>query len=340
MFHKANLLLANCTPVFKIDSNIIKGLYKACSKSPLAFRFRGTKVVKEDGQTTIIAWQRNVSILQKMDVSLPTVITIFLDNNNNNIKKIVLNPEFTGSQGITCSHKYIQRLLDEKLTGQKFEIQNKNIVSTKNIHCLHTEEVLFGALSLLQQYKDSKAKEYDESETTEIFKDNNIHYCTGLQCFSNGIELHWQVAIKDFEKSVILQQDGRVKSCSNLLVEFTFSYCGEDNQVSQIVIDADTNQQFSTLLTKYFFKCWKQVRDSLELKGMDSYYHTNLYPSSMMALVLQTLGIGIFENNYVYVHHMISNLQRVNGRPLCIGVIKNFDEASQYFPEFNPIDLY
>jgi hypothetical protein len=92
-------------------------------------------------------------------------------------------------------------------------------------------------------------------------------------------------------------------------------------------------------LSKFLFKCIQQLKQQLCPEQKIRIFNTNLYPQAYIGMLIQSIAIRLFNNNYNYIMHALTALQRSGNRPLCVGAITNQDEAKQYFPKYSFADL-
>jgi hypothetical protein len=95
----------------------------------------------------------------------------------------------------------------------------------------------------------------------------------------------------------------------------------------------------STGFQKMLLRCGANVHAALGFDLRETAYFTNLNPQAFIGLLTQMLAVRYFGNNYHYIMHVLSGLQRHGNIPLCIGSSLSPAEAKRYFPEFSPGDL-
>ena len=61
-------------------------------------------------------------------------------------------------------------------------------------------------------------------------------------------------------------------------------------------------------LTRFALKCWKSLNDKIGLKR--GLYNNNILPVSIVGLIVQSVGIVDFSDNYNYIQHLLAALQR------------------------------
>ncbi|PID59162.1 hypothetical protein CSB45_01815 [candidate division KSB3 bacterium] len=331
-------LIPHRCPLDKIADRVTKSRYRALGKTFCSSRFRGTSIAKHEGAYQIIAWQRNVARLQKMDVSLPTIVSLNLDQQRI-IQDIALDPSFAGSQGLSCSQSYLQRMLTKHLEGRPFTLAHIDIMSIKFLHCLHLQEVLQGALAFLEQHETSVCYNVDEIETGEAIDEGSDIRIVDVYEDSNGTSLSWELTLLDYKDRLCFGKNGEIRRIDHLDIVFSSSSSkGEDIHL-QTTIHGDTPERIIAALLRFTLKCWKGLACQIQTK-QKTFYNTNAFPISLIGLIVQSLGIVIFSNNYNYFQHILAALQREQGIPLCIGIVEHIEEAQTYFPEFSLEDVY
>ena len=331
-------LIQHHSPVNEMPDLIVDASYNSLDTVFFSSRFRGTKIIKNDSVFKIVAWQRNVARLQKMDVSLPTIVTLTM-NEKRVIQDVILHNSFAGSQGLCCSYSYLQRRLDKMLKGNAFTFKNLKLMTAKNLQCFHLQEVLQGALSFLEQCGSGNQLEVDEVETiTVIEQADNIKF-VNIHEYSTGIFIQWELTFFDYKNRFQFGKNGELKNINDLKVSFLSKSPDTDEVFFCETIHAETNIQAIFSLLEVTKLCWQKIIKQMNLKPT-AFYNTNSVPSSLIGLIIQILGTIIFSNNYNYFQHILGALQRHKGIPLCIGIMKDFEEAQIYFPDFNQNDLY
>jgi len=337
MTDKKIFLIKNNESIKSIEKSILDAPYISLSETFSSIRYRGTKIVKKDNNYHIITWQRNIARLQKMDVSLPTIISITL-NDQLIIQSIMLNKSFAGSQGISCCYQYLLRILQQRLTGQKFTIDNKHLFMIDNLHCIHLHEILVAALSSMEELIINNLNEFEEVETGQSFEDGEDIKFLNYQQSSHGFFLNWEIMFHNYKKKLKFNRNGEIEKIHNINVSFRLIKNNKEDIYINQLINGDTNKNVISQLLKFTIKCKKIIIKELEIKT--DFFHSNLLPVSLVGLIIQSLGIIIFSNNYNYFQYILAALQRKNDKPFCIGIVKNIEEAQKYFPQFRIEDLY
>jgi hypothetical protein len=329
-------LIDNGLPLEKIKSRVIKAPYPAFGKTFTTARFRGIKIVKVAAGYEIVTWQRNIARMQKMDVSLPTIITLALDDELT-IRSLTLDQSFAGSQGISCCHKYLQKMMRQSLEGKKFVSANKQLIAVERLHCVHTHEVLLGALSLLENFRERNLPEYGEVETGQAVPDGQDLKIIDYQQYCDGLAIHWEIVLYDYQKKIHFGIDGAVEKISDLTLSFSVSLNNVKADFFTDRIDAE-DKTVIVPLARFALKCWKSLREKIGVKR--GLYNNNILPVSIVGLLIQSVGIVAFSDNYNYIQHILAALQRKEGKPLCVGIAKDLTEIHDCFPQFEMEDLY
>jgi len=337
MNNKKIFLINNNQPIEFLEKNILEAPYVSLSESFSSARFRGTKILKKDNKYHIITWQRNIARLQKMDVSLPTIVSLLLDNEMI-IKSISLSESFAGSQGISCSYKYLFKILKQNLLGKKFDLNNKKLFAIDKLHCVHLYEILSAALSSMEEIKIKNLDEFDEVETSQAFEEGNDIKFVDYQQTNNGLFLNWEIIFYNYKKTLKFNANGEIKKIDNLNVVFRFIRDEDKDIYFNQVINGDTNKSIISQLLKFAIHCRQIIINQIGVKN--DFLHSNSLPISFIGLIIQSLGIVIFSNNYNYIQHILAALQRKDDKPMCIGIAKNIEEAQIHFPQFSVEDLY
>ncbi|MBC2580396.1 hypothetical protein [Clostridium sp. DJ247] len=339
---KKYLLLENNLSIEDIRYKAYNNIHRPdCpSDNYIASRSRGTKIVRREDGYDVIGWQRTNTRMQKRDIDLSVIITLSLDNDKV-IRSIHLDPNFTGSMGIVCSYKYLTMILQKRLIGLKLDIENLSYFSVKNLYCFHFQEILLGAMSFVEQFKTQDKEEFDEVETSEgsYYDDGNFNQCSTQQ-FSNGFRVNWELIISDYKKHIKYGANGGVEKVSDLNLCFRYTdsegKCGELTET----ISADTNKAFIEKLFRFFAPIADKLSKEISICNNMPYYNTNTHVGTLMSLILQGMAGSIFSQNYTYIQHVIKALQRPNGKPLCVGVSNDPEEAKEFFEGFEMKYLY
>jgi hypothetical protein len=70
------------------------------------------------------------------------------------------------------------------------------------------------------------------------------------------------------------------------------------------------------------------------------FYFSQMWPPTSFGLLAQAFALSMFKDNYLYFQHCVSGIQRVEGNPLCVGVINSIEEGKRVFDGFSEEDLF
>jgi hypothetical protein len=280
-----------------------------------------------------------------MDVSLPMIVT--LNVNDGMIEDINLDASFKGSKGLMCCWKYLNRNLQSIFEGQVFDrsfIQKAKLEST---HCFHLFEVLSGLYSYYQilQADDFRESAPDhrvctreityEEEAIDSYVENGTIHSLGTQVLKGKAPLHFELILHQILQRVSYDKNGRVKTEQGIQADFLL----DDQVVLSEMITLNHLIPGSLDLSHYLFKCIRQLKQRLCPNQNNQIFNTNLYPQAYIGMLIQSLAIRLFNNNYNYIMHALTALQRPDTQPLCVGAIADQNEANQYFPGYSFAEL-
>lgn len=309
-------------------------------------RFRGTVVKKNDADSVVITgWQRNYARLRKMDVSLPTIITINLnydlDENKFIVNEARLDAGFKGSKGILCSASYLDRNVQKVLTGKLFDRNLLKSMKLEVLHCFHLVEVITGMISYFSAIRehvipaDAGALFYEEEAGDYWSEDGCTAYGSGVHRMKGKELVHFQLTFPELFSKIRFGKNGDI-NCSSTL-DSQFSINGELVRQDQIILGCDGINNIK--LAKMLLGCVRSLQSALHIDFKEPIRCSNLYPSAFLGVFTQALAIRHFSGNYQYIMHALTALQRRNGKPLCIGASSNSREMKLNFPDFSSGDL-
>ncbi|HEX3043814.1 MAG TPA: hypothetical protein VHY08_03590 [Bacillota bacterium] len=343
----AQLLINNYEDIGRLNKMILEAPYQAQDLDTPVCRFRGSLVDSSGGSNRIklVGWQRNIARMRKMDVSLPTIITLTV--NDGVIEDINLDASFKGSKGLMCSWKYLNRNLKSLFEGQVFDpsfIQKAKLEST---HCFHLFEVLGGLYSYYQILQADDFREIApdhracmreiayEEEAIDSYVENGTIHSLGTQLLKGKAPLHFELILHQILHQVSYEKNGKVKTEQGIQADFLLN----DLVVLTETITLNNPIPGSIDLSHFLFRCIRQLKQRLCPNQNGQIYNTNLYPQAYIGMLIQSLAIRLFNNNYNYIMHALTALQRSDTRPLCVGAIKDQNEANQYFPGYSFAEL-
>ena len=314
----------------QLINSILTNSYTSLDPTAPTCRYRGTIIRNEGNHYRIIAWQRNVARIRKMDVSLPAVLLLTL-NNDLSIDNISLHPSFKGSKGLMCSVRYLQNNLQNRLTGAFLGKDFINKIKIDQMHCFHLFEILSGLNSFfhIQRHNIETNTLTFEEEASDKILENDTLSIVGNYKNSDNFQIHYRLRFINLFKNIGFKKDGVIQFQKPVRVQFFIN--------NKIKLDKKTylHKKLEDCLDmqRYLFLCIFNLKK--EFQAEFPVYNTNLYPLALIGLLTQAAAIKVFQNNYNYVMHALTALQRHNNIPRCIGAIKDQHEVNTYFPEFD-----
>ena len=335
---KAKLLLnSSCDSDSYLDT-IINGYYSMCSDALPMGRFRGTIFNlrhSDQDEVKIVGWQKNVSRLNQTDISLPTIISLSIDRENT-IREIDLHPSFKGSKGFLCSRDYLNETIKKKLLNVKIDGVFRRRITVDELHCFHLVEVILGIYSYYNIYKRDinrllalDTEIFHEEEVTDCLrKERDIYAICRYSAMERGV-IDFALRFHDVLDNISFDQDGNIRGLENTKASFyidnTLIFSSDDRSGEKV------NKKRE--LASFFLRSREEIKRRIYNDSEVTFFNTNLYPPAIMGLVIQSIGIQIFSNNYNYNIHVLTALQRSKNVPKCIGAIKSKEEAERYFPD-------
>jgi hypothetical protein len=338
----ARLLIANYDSIDDIKRKILDSQYTAFDLDKPTLRFRGTIVDARCGMENIriIAWQRNVARLRKMDVSLPTIVFITLGRNRS-IESIELDPSFAGSKGLMCCFTYLNRNLKSRLVNQPFDGAFLKLAKQEKLHCAHLFEVLSCAYSFFRileenDFNDLKARGYAyEEEVIDSYAEKATLHSVGRHAIGNKLEFDYRLDLADIISGVRFAKSGALETAR--AVEASFSI--NDKQVLSDPVSVNSAGSHDTDLSAFLIRCIGALRKEMFPAKQTKMLNTNLYPRAYIGMLVQSVAIRLFNSNYNYIMHALTALQRTNNAPLCAGALADQEEADKFFPGYSFSEL-
>jgi hypothetical protein len=334
---KAHLLIENYENIDGFNKRITDSQYEATDVDTPTLRFRGTLVDARNGleNLKITCWQRNVSRLRKMDVSLPAIVTISL-NARQRIEEVELDRSFKGSKGLMCCHSYLNGNLKSKLRGHPLDATFIHEVKQEKTHCAHLFEVLSGMYSYYRILKEDGFAALDpqryawEEESIDSFTENGTIHSVGVHVLKGRAPIHYGLILHDIMGKVRFEKNGLFRVGD---VEADFFIHGKNAVHGTVSLHGGSAG--STDLARFLFGCIEELKPEL-CPGKDiRLFNTNLYPRACIGLLIQVAAVRLFNSNYSYVMHALTALQRSNDAPLCVGALRDQGEADRFFPGFS-----
>jgi hypothetical protein len=339
---QAHMLIDNHESIDDIKRLILDSPVMPMDSKAPACRFRGTVVDIGEGfdRIKITGWQRNVSRLCGMDISLPTIITLRLGPNEI-IEDIELDSSFKGSKGLMCCRTYLNRNLKSLLQGQMLDSSFINKVKVRKTHCFHIFEVLSGIYSYYQILRLNNFNDvypHDvacEEEAIDSYRENGTIYSAGVHLVTEKTPLHFHLTLHDILGSVGFDHNGFLKTDSGVCADFII----DEKHILSERISIHNPDTGCMDMTTYLFKCINVLKQWMCPGNNIRMFNTNLYPASYIGMLMQSVAIRLFNDNYHYIMHAITSLQRAGNVPLCVGAVMGREEAFTHFPGFDFSDL-
>ena len=338
----AGLLIRSYDCIDNLKSMILDSAFVAIDTNAPACRFRGTVVDARKGMNhiTITGWQRNISRLRKMDVSLPAIVTLTL-NGEGVVEEIELDGSFKGSKGLMCSRRYLNRNLKTLFQGKVFDSSFYHNTKVRKTHCFHLFEVLSGIYSYYRILKsggvhDMSPRPYSyEEEAIDSYNEGDTLHSLGTHLFSKREPVHFRLTLHNILNNISFNPQGMLAVAGGIKADFIIN----GRHVLRDVVSLQHRNNGHMDLPGFLFLCIKQLKRALTVPENIRMFNTNLYPRAYIGMLIQSAAIRLFNNNYTYIMHAITSLQRTGNKPLCIGAVKNEEEATIYFPGFSFSDL-
>lgn len=293
----------------------------------------------EDSSAEIIATQCNMADVQNYDIQLPTIISIKLDSDGI-ITDAELDRTFKGSQGIPCAYKFLARNLREKTVGKKLAPNADFLTDQFALCCRHVFELMFGACMLYREARQQQRSEYRIRELTQaVLKDDKLVVDDSI--LVNGTIDRNRVIFNSFANHITYDKDGFVVKLEDIKASF-FKWDESSESFEcydKELLTARTHKEFIMSLMKLLSVPWMAQKNNVGFRN--KFYCSQLWPPTLIGIVVQAFGITTFHNNYEYFMQCIAGLQRdESGKPLCVGIIRNLEEAKKHFPGLDRSDLW
>jgi len=297
--------------------------------SPTA-RLRGTSArTTPDGGRELIGWQRNVARVHKMDVVLPTVLRVRLDADDR-VTAAGLEPTFAGSRGVLCYHPYADGRVRSRLIGRHFDDDLAAEVSASAFACFHVAEVLSDLIGADQVRRSAGLPAFFEQECLDAVQTGDALTMFGHQQVRGQGSATYRVVIENVFTAIRFDPVGAIFSTAPLTVR---TFLGEELVAERRVSGATAGE--------FFLSIQRATRPLLRRVGQE-FAHTgtafacsNLAPRSFVGAFVQAIAGKLYADNYTYILHCLSGLQRQGGRPRCMGGVLSQAEANEHFPGFD-----
>jgi hypothetical protein len=174
-----------------------------------------------------------------------------------------------------------------------------------------------------------------EEEVTDYWsEDEKTAYGCGLHLMKGKNPVCYQLTFPELFSRVHFDRDGNIK-CNTF--KSIFSINGNQVRDDEIILGKEGIS--NAKLAKMLLGCVWSMQHALQLRSKETIRFSNLYPSAYLGILTQALSIRHFSNNYQYIMHALTALQRHNGIPLCVGASSGSNELKVHFPDFVPEDI-
>lgn len=340
---KPKLLIGNYDSLDKFYKKVVYNNYLCIDQVVPMLRLRGTIVDatgSQEGKIKIIGWQRDVTRMRKMEVSLPFIVYITLDKDDV-IESISLDETFNGGKGLLCSRNYLEKNVKAKLTGLTLDKTFSQKIKLDNIHCFHVYEVLNSIFSYYHALKATSREDgvvkgfFHEEEVVDCYAKNGNMYLAGLHEFKGIEPIEYRMEFYDIFNRVAFNNEGYMRIIEPVKADF---YLNDQLLVSEILTQSENDYLFIKV-QKFVLKCIGHLKELACPESKVRMVNTNLAPGALVGIMIQGITMRAFKDNYNYIQHVFTALQRPGRVPGCIGSILNDDEANQYFPGFDMDNL-
>ena len=289
-------------------------------------RLGGIIYKKTDMGKELLAWQCNLANVQGVNVKLPTIIHIHVAEGNI-IKSITLNECFKGSQGIACSWKYLNRHTRNTLLSSGFSLQNPAIADPLTLSCRHTYELVLGSCTFAEHCERRGIKDAVLSESTVTYTNGNngmIEFADRIRL--NGKDANTKISVSNYLDAIKYDNSGAIYACDDMRISgYSFFDGGYRRIGTEKTVNADNSNDYTMKMMKAISKSW--LDSGKRLGVLKNFYFSQIWPPTAFGLLSQAFALTMFKDNYVYFQHTVSGLQRIEDRPLCIGVIRTVKEG-------------
>lgn len=315
--------------------DILKIISETNIKDVACKRIIGFKINEDDYFTKIFCWQCNLADIKGYDIKLPTVIIIKISKIDKKIIEIELEENFKGSQGLPCSRKFLNRNLKNELLNEDFKLNNKKIQDPIILACRHVHELMIGAVSFYENYQKTQIDFYCENTYAKIVNEGIVFYSI-INYMEKEVILNTKFTFK--ANDISFNKNGVLEKINAMEIN---SYINEKENVliyKDNIEKLEGQSELSIYLMKIFSKIWKKLGHRFDLNR--NFYFSNIWAPSMYGIFVQAISLFIYSGNYAYFQHAIFGLQNGCTGPKCIGIVKDFDEALKFFPDFKIEDIY
>jgi hypothetical protein len=320
------------------EEHVYDRIQKAGLNGSISGRMSGVRLKKTDRGKELLTWQCNLASMQNIDVKLPTIMHIVVDNANI-IQSISLNEQFKGSQGITCSWKYLNRHMQNTLLASGFSPRNPLISNPLTLCCRHIYELTLGACTFSAYCENRGVDNAYLSASTMAYENRNTDMIESVDRICvNGKDIISKVCVSNYLNSITYDNAGVVCACDDLRIS---GYNYHNNKYTcicpEITINADNSNDFRMKVMKALSSGWLDCGKRLGIRK--DFYFSHIWPPTAYGLLVQLLSLSMHRDNDSHFRQCVSEIQRVEGKPLCIGVINSIEEGERVFNGFLEGDL-
>jgi hypothetical protein len=304
------------------------GAYVTLDTASPTARYRGTYLTPAaDGGTEVVAFQRNVIRVQKMDSSLPTVVRGRLDADGR-ITEFGLTDTFAGSRGVLCHRPYLNSRLEALLVGRTLDEVPMGELRSSNLGCFHTPEVVSDLVSAHEVRNARGMPTFFEQECLDSVQVGDSLRMFGTQEIRGIGEVTYRIEIDSLFSQVHFDEVGGIHSRTPLNMR---TYVGAE-QVAERVVGGQTPPEFLLSLQRGTRSLLRRVGEAFGVT--DPPLLCSNLGTGLVGVIVLAISAKLYPNNYVYILHCLSGLQRQGGQPRCIGSVQTQAEADTYFSGF------
>jgi hypothetical protein len=310
---------------------VIRRLYRAVDDEVPCLRFRGTMIRRLPTGWEIVGWQRNISRLQKFDVSYPTILSFTLDANRRVIA-VALDKSYQGSKGLLCHQVYLQRNIERIFGGQRFDFSMARWLRIETLHCFHLLEVMAGVYTGIQLVEEQGWDCLFEEEVTDSYRDHTSFYVLGRQRFDNfNRTLDYSIELPNSLEQMGFNPQGAM--ISRKPIEFRFFLENE------LAFSEKIESSRQTPLIKFLKPVCDEATARIALAFLGElrmdFMASNMFYPAFAGLLVQGVAMKKYYNNLNFVLHTLTALQRMGGIPRCVGAVESKEEADCYFTGYD-----
>jgi hypothetical protein len=201
--------------------------------------------------------------------------------------------------------------------------------TVSRLRCFHLTEVLNGMYSTYRMFKERAGGDsfLTEEEVMDCSLDDGNCYAGSVHVFGGRPPVNHTLKFNDIFREVRFDRDGRLKGLEKVRIEF---FINGEPVLDNTGLLGKSGNMYRDFLT-FIVQCTHRVKTEVCGDVNVRFLNTNLFPAALVGLIVQAVAMQIFKNNYSYVMHALTALQRPNGVPLCLGAIRNREEAELYF---------